>query len=68
MRAFDFKDWASTLGFVVKLGVVAESRDHHPELQVSWGKVRVSWSTHDRGGITGWDTSLAEETERLATP
>ena len=68
MRAFEFNDWASTLGFVVKLGVVAEGRDHHPDLQVSWGKVRVAWSTHDRGGITSWDTSLAEETERLATP
>jgi len=53
------------MGFVVALGVIAEKRDHHPDMLVTWGRVRVQWSTHDAGGVTELDLELAEATGEL---
>jgi 4a-hydroxytetrahydrobiopterin dehydratase len=64
-RTFSFSDYASGIAFVVRVARAADERDHHPDLHVSWGKVRVDWSTHDAGGITGVDAEMAEVTERL---
>lgn len=64
-RAFSFPDYGAGVGFAVRVALAAERRDHHPELVISYGKVRVSWSTHDAGGITALDTELAELCDRL---
>jgi len=65
-RAFKLADFASALGFAVRVGCWAEKRDHHPDLEVGWGRLRVTWSTHDAGGITELDLELAEKTEELS--
>ncbi len=65
-RTFKFPDFATALGFVVKVGCAAEKRDHHPDVELGWGKARVLWSTHDVGGITDLDLELAEATNKLA--
>src|SRR5262245_57582168 len=65
-RSFKLKDFSAALGFVVRVGLVAEKRDHHPDVELGWGKARFLWSTHDAGGITELDLSLAEATEALA--
>jgi 4a-hydroxytetrahydrobiopterin dehydratase len=41
--------------------VLAERRDHHPELSNVYNKVRIALSTHDAGGVTDLDVSLAGE-------
>jgi 4a-hydroxytetrahydrobiopterin dehydratase len=64
-RTFKFTDFAAALGFVVKVGCAAEKRDHHPDLELGWGRAKVVWSTHDAGGITQLDLDLAEATEKL---
>jgi 4a-hydroxytetrahydrobiopterin dehydratase len=61
-----FPDYAGTIGFVVKLALAAEKRDHHPDLVVKWGSVAITWSTHDAGGISALDLELAEASDRLA--
>lgn len=66
VRTFETPDFASALAFAVRIGRLAETRDHHPELLIGWGKVRVLWTTHDQGGITRLDLELAEETAQLA--
>jgi 4a-hydroxytetrahydrobiopterin dehydratase len=66
-RTFKFPDFASALGFVVKVGCAAEKHDHHPDVELGWGKARVVWSTHDAGGITQLDLDLAEATSKLAS-
>jgi 4a-hydroxytetrahydrobiopterin dehydratase len=65
-RTFKLPDFASALAFAVKLGMLAEKRDHHPDILVGWGKARVLWSTHDAGGITQLDLELARATNALA--
>jgi 4a-hydroxytetrahydrobiopterin dehydratase len=64
-KTFAFDDYAAGISFVVRVGFAAEKRDHHPDLHVGWGKVKVTWSTHDAGGITTVDTEMAELSDRL---
>lgn len=64
-KTFPFNDYATSIAFVVRLAFAAEKRDHHPDLHVYWGRVRVDWSTHDAGGITSRDIEMAEITERI---
>ena len=66
-RTFEFDDYAAGIGFVVRVGFAAERHDHHPDLVVLWRKVKVAWSTHDRGGVTDLDVEMALLTEELHT-
>ena len=65
-RRYAFDDFASALAFVVRVGCEAERRDHHPDVELSWGKVRLSWATHDAGGITQLDLDSAEASDRAS--
>ena len=67
-RAYTFADFGAAVGFTVRLGFVAEKRDHHPDVLVGWGKARVFWTTHDAGGLTRLDLELAEAADSLAKP
>jgi len=64
-RTYTFPDFASALAFVVRVGLAAEKRDHHPDVSLGWGRAEIAWSTHDRGGITGVDVEMAEATDKL---
>ena len=65
-KRFSFADYPATIAFVTRLAFAAEKKDQHPDLVVNWGKVEVSWSTHDSGGITALDLAMAEQTDKLA--
>jgi 4a-hydroxytetrahydrobiopterin dehydratase len=51
-RAFDFPDFHATMAFVNALAWVAHREDHHPDLQVSYNRCTVRFSTHSVGGIS----------------
>jgi 4a-hydroxytetrahydrobiopterin dehydratase len=64
-RTFAFADYSSAVAFVVRVSLAAEKRDHHPDVLLGWGRAEVTWSTHDAGGVTAVDTSMAEVTDKL---
>ncbi|MBU25303.1 MAG: pterin-4-alpha-carbinolamine dehydratase [Gammaproteobacteria bacterium] len=64
-RTFEFENFAQAMTFAVHVGEAADAADHHPEIIVSWGRVRVDWWSHDANGVTSRDISLAETTNRL---
>lgn len=64
-RTFKFADFSGALGFVVRVGLVAEKRDHHPDVELGWGRARVVWTTHDQKGVTSLDTELAEASDKI---
>lgn len=66
-RGYKLADFGAAVAFTVRLGFIAEKRDHHPDVLVGWGKARVLWTTHDAGGITRLDLDLAEATDELAS-
>jgi 4a-hydroxytetrahydrobiopterin dehydratase len=62
-RQYKFPDFASALAFVVKVGCDAQKADHHPDVEMGWGRARVLWTTHDAGGVTQRDLDAAAETD-----
>jgi len=65
-KEFVLKEFSDAISFVVKIGMLAEKADHHPDIKVfSWNKVKVELTTHDQGGITEKDISLAQQIEKL---
>ena len=67
-RAFKFPDFGTALAFVVRVGLAAEKNDHHPDVELGWGRARVSWTTHDAGGVTDLDLRLAEVCDTFVGP
>jgi 4a-hydroxytetrahydrobiopterin dehydratase len=65
-REFQFADFVEAFGFMTRAALVAESMDHHPEWFNVYRTVRVDLATHDAGGITELDFSLAGKMETLA--
>ena len=64
-RKFQFKNFTEALGFIVKVGVVSEKMNHHPELFNVYNKVNIRLTTHDEGGVTDKDFKLASEIDQL---
>ncbi len=62
---FKFKDFKDALDFVICVGDIAESIQHHPEIKLSWGKVELIICTHDSGGLTDLDFKFAQEVQKL---
>lgn len=65
-REFKFKDFIAAFGFMTSAAIAAEKMDHHPEWFNVYSKVIVDLTTHDAGGITELDFSLAETMNALA--
>ena len=51
--------------FVSAVGVLAEARNHHPDILIQWNRVRLTLSTHDASGLTMKDFDLAKEINGL---
>lgn len=65
VRTFLFKDFRASLSFVNKVGDLAESAGHHPDIDIRYNKVRLALVTHDAGGITQKDFDLAAAVDKL---
>ena len=60
-------NWIAAIGIVNAIALVAEGMDHHPDVLIyGWNKIRVTSSTHDRGGLTKLDFELAEKIDALS--
>ena len=64
-KKFQFKNFTEALGFIVKVGVISEKMNHHPELFNVYNKVNIRLTTHDADGVTDKDIKLASEIDRL---
>lgn len=66
-RKFVFKDFNEAFGFMTRAALVAEKLDHHPEWMNVYKTVEVTLSTHDAGGLTEKDITLAKAMDKLAS-
>lgn len=64
-KTFTFVDFKTALAFVNKIGELAEKVNHHPDIELSWGKVGVHLTTHSQGGVTEKDHQMAKEIDAL---
>ena len=60
-KNFIFKDFKVAFSWMTKIALIAEKMDHHPEWFNVYNKVEVKLSTHDSGGITELDITMAKE-------
>jgi 4a-hydroxytetrahydrobiopterin dehydratase len=65
-KSFRFANFSAAFGWMTRAALVAEKIDHHPEWFNVYATVDVTLSTHDAGGLTMKDISLAREMDQLA--
>ena len=65
-RLYKFPNFMNALAFTQKVGEEAENQGHHPALLTEWGKVTVTWWTHDIGGLHQNDFVMAAKTDKIA--
>lgn len=63
-KTFLFDDFVKALAFTNRVGELAESSGHHPEILLSWGQVRVRWWTHAINNLHQNDFVHAAHTNR----
>ena len=64
-RTVQFADFAEAFGFMARVALVAEKRDHHPEWTNVWNRVDILLTTHDAGGLSERDIELAEAIDAM---
>ena len=67
-KHFDCANFDGSIAFVNAIAAAANAQDHHPDLTISWNDVTVTLSSHDAGGITARDFSLAATIDGLPGP
>lgn len=66
-REFGFESYAAGVAFAVRVALLAEKADHHPDaLLIGWRKVRVTYLTHSAGGVTDKDFAAARKVNALS--
>jgi len=64
-RSFRFKDFTEAWGFMSRVALLAEKQDHHPEWSNVWNRVDITLTTHDAGGLSARDVTLAKAIDGL---
>jgi 4a-hydroxytetrahydrobiopterin dehydratase len=64
-REFTFPDFKTALGFVNRVGAVAEEQGHHPDILLTWGRVVLTLWTHKIDGLTESDFIMAAKMDKL---
>ncbi len=64
-RTYKFPNFVKALEFVNKVGSIAEQQGHHPDIFLTWGKVRIETWTHKIDGLTESDFILAAKIDEI---
>ena len=66
VKTFRFADFNAAFGWMAKVALTAEKLDHHPEWFNVYNRVEVTLATHDAGGVTSLDVTLAKVMDAAA--
>jgi 4a-hydroxytetrahydrobiopterin dehydratase len=64
-RIFKFEDFLHSLDFVNRVAKKAQKLNHHPDIDIRYDKVKLTLTTHDAGGLTKKDFTLAEQCDEV---
>ena len=67
-KVYRFDDFRQALDFTVRVGEMAEEQDHHPDLYLTWGRVKITIWTHKIDGLTESDFVFAAKADALLAP
>jgi 4a-hydroxytetrahydrobiopterin dehydratase len=65
VKTVQLADFAAALAWVNRVGELAEARNHHPDIAISWNTVTLHLSTHSADGLTQLDLDLARAIDAL---
>ena len=65
LRTFKFEGFLKSMDFVNRIARKAQKANHHPDIEIRFNKVTLKLTTHDEGGITAKDFSLARQCEEV---
>jgi 4a-hydroxytetrahydrobiopterin dehydratase len=65
-REFKFQDFRAALDFTNRVGQLAEQQNHHPDIYLAWGKVKLTLWTHKIDGLTESDFVFAAKVNKLS--
>ncbi len=63
---FRTADFVSALALATEIAAAAEAANHHPDLDLRWGRLDVNLLSHDVGAVTSRDVNLAREISAIA--
>ena len=64
-RLYKFKNFSQALDFVNKVGQIAESENHHPDISFGWGKAEITLTTHAINGLSDNDFIVAAKINNI---
>ena len=65
-KSYSFANFNAAFGFMTRVALLAEQRNHHPEWFNVYRRVDITLTTHDAGGVTSRDVELAAAIDALA--
>ncbi len=68
VKSYEFATFADAMAWVNRVAAAAEAANHHPDLDIRFRQVNAHLTTHDAGGITSLDMSLARAMDVLVGP
>lgn len=66
VKTYTFGSFSDGIAFVNRIAKAADKMDHHPDIDIRYTKITCTLSTHDAGGVTDADLTLAQEIEKTA--
>ena len=64
-RQIKTPDFLTAFSLLAAITPLAEKANHHPDIELGWGYLRIKLTTHDAGGVTEKDRKLAEKIDRV---
>ena len=64
-REFNFKNFVEAFSFMTKIALICEKHGHHPNWENVYSKVIIKLTSHDLGGVTNLDQSIASEINNI---
>ena len=65
VRTAELPTFPVAIGVVARVGEIAESRDHHPDIDIRWRTLHFTLATHVAGGVTQYDIELAHRIDAI---
>jgi 4a-hydroxytetrahydrobiopterin dehydratase len=65
-RNFEFKNFKDAMAFANRVAMIAEEANHHPDIEISYNKLKLTLVSHDSGGVTNRDVKMAARINEIA--
>ena len=64
-KTFSFDTYMDSISFINLLAKKAELANHHPDMHVGWCKINITFTSHDKGGVTAACIKMAKQTDSI---